>query len=329
MKCFQFCLYLVISTVFFDVACAQSSLVEIKDPNELTVKFEFLGKAGETKKYHINLKDIPNAPPIPTGYKSINKGYYVKTEAIPYDNPMLTFKLPIGTEEEFKRARILALEEFELNPIGSQWIDCTITPEWWDRLAKARAQAGLGDRVKENAEIAKLFPDFSQRTLRCDDGSFKSRGYFGYYAAVVETQAEPTSPFTQLKVGLDNVKTSVKAGETVYTISFKNIGAKDIAELNFLSDFDDDSKVTSIQPSQGKCKRAKRGSISGSTVCHLGKLASGTTATVEFRREPNGMHLANPKQKENQLWRIEGGFKERPEDQYWESTSFTFQPIQP
>ncbi len=331
MNLFQFCLYLVISTVLFDVACAQSSLVEIKDPNELTVKFEFLGKAGETKKYHINLRDIPKAPAIPTGYAFLNKGYYVRTSAVPYSSPLLAFKVPINSESEFRKVRILKLAEFEMEPIGNRWVDCTITPEWWAEESKHRgAEAEEEAKAKANLESAKLYPDFSQRSLRCEDRSFSQDNVpSGYFVLVLETQAPPIEAFTEIKVSFESEKPSAKPGETVYTISFRNVGNKDIAELNFRSDFASDSRVTFSQPSQGSCKKAIRGSLNGSSVCHLGSLAAGKMATVEFGREDSGMPADSRAKKSNQSWRIEGGFKERPQDQFGEPNAFAFRPIQP
>jgi len=316
IRCFAFAILLL---VFPASACSQSSLREITDENEISVGFDQVYKSGPIKKYSVSLKDVPDSIPVPNGYQVLeNKSYVVRTQAVVSGDTVVSFRVLVKSEEEFKNVRVLRLITNEMNPSGFEWADCTIRPDAPPDGNKKR------NAPKYDERLIKFFPNYSQKRVSCVSDDIKSDNYF---VVTRLNQPEPKETFTQIKVELEDVTNSPNSGEMVYLISFRNMGDKDLAEVNFISVFDVDSKLSSIKPSQGKCKASPWAASDGSATCYLGPISAGASASVEFRGAPSGTTGKYGPQKPNEGWSIDGVMKEHPNDPNWQVNWFRFAPI--
>lgn len=310
---------------FFHVGCAQQRLIVADD--ELSIRYEYVFRKGETSKYSVPLSDIPNVRPVPTTYTSFNgRQYLIRNTSITSGETVMTVKVATATPDQFRNIRILHLEENDMMPSGYQWVDCTLMPRIFVPASEPESEADKKRIEDYNKRLEKYMPDPSQKLISCDV-TFYNLKVDEYFAVVLQTASPPTAPFTKVQVSLDSVEKSARSEETIYRLSVKNIGEKAAGEVNLRSDFDYDSRVNSVKPSQGRCQRARFGSSDGSMVCHLGPLAAGATATIEFTGVPiphSGKAHPSPL---NELWSINVAVKEKPEDPVWPTNWYTFEPL--
>jgi hypothetical protein len=309
-------LFVLITVYSATAVYGQVSLTEVVVDQELSLKYEFLGKRGGVTKSTVDLVKVPGASPIPTAYKPLqNTSSHVVIDAIYYGPPIFTFKVPIPDEEQFKKARILVLWENAINPVGYEWKDCTITPK-----------NPPDDGSEARREIVREFlPNFVGKRVSCIT-EFRADNYF---AVVRQLQAPPEAPFTTLKVALVS-KRPAAGNRTVYAISVRNEGTGNIGEVNLASNFDIDTRVVSMKPSQGACKEYAMTPFGRADVCHLGALAAGKAATIEFTGESSGMPNGMPPgviQEPNFNWSIRGYIKQYPADPNWPVNWFSLDPL--
>jgi hypothetical protein len=319
-KLFNFSKISIFVLIIVNSACGQQKLTEITDKNEVKVDFEFIGKPGEVKPYMIDLKSIPNGSKLPSGYQLLaNKSYDIKNDVIEYGETILTFKLPLNNKVEFQNARILRLTSNELNPNGFEWQDCTITGQDW-----------IYEQEKEPSEsrkerIFKFLPDFSKKQISCAPQDRLQPD--NYFVSTLQTQTPPNQPVTNILTKLERAEHSSERDETIYVVSFKNAGRRAVSELNFYSHFDDDTKLVTIKPNQGRCQRSRFGTGAGSVVCYLGPLAPDASAVVEFIAQPSNFGGSTKTGQLNIDWLIEGFVKENPDDSNWSINSFRFRSL--
>lgn len=315
----KFSLFLGLLVVFNTVACSQK-LIDISDRDDVQIDIKFVGKPGKIKKYLIenSSKQIEN--PIPNSYEVFEKKYYkIETDAIGYGETISTFKVPV-TQENFTKIRILRLIPEELNPNGFEWQDCTITSNSLESPEDERYSASHNDRLK------KFLPDFSQKTVSCElQNTIKPEEFF---VVTLQTQPTPTIPFTKITWNLESKESTSQNGVLIYKLTFTNAGTKDIAEFNFRSVFNMDTKLNSFKPGQGNCRVSSYGSSIGSMVCYIGKIPAGKNVIVELEGENSGLG-GNPNVlgKKNENWEIFGYFKETPNNPRWDANTIWFKPI--
>jgi len=175
---FRMCAFALIASGFSAPSCAQR-LVEVTDPGEISVTFRHVAKSGDTKKFLIGSADIPKAPDIPSPYQSIsNKSYKLVTGTIDLGDPVISFKVPLNNEEEFRQVRVLRLV-VNKSP-AFEWKDCTMSLESVQALEATTTNPEyllyLQNYKKENS---KYFPNFSSRQISCEiDDGLKTEEYF-------------------------------------------------------------------------------------------------------------------------------------------------------
>jgi hypothetical protein len=314
----KICLIAVISLLAANSACGQK-LVDITDKKDVQIDIQFVGKPGKVKKYLIENGGKPIEPAIPDTYQVFEKKYYkVETDAISYGDVNFTFKAP-AKEEDFTKVRILHLVSNELNPNGFEWQDCTITSESLGNPSDENYSESYNERLK------KFLPDFSRQTVSCELRETMKQEEF--FVVTLQTQASPKEPFTRIVWNLETKEVSAD-GRTSYKLMLTNAGTKDIAEFNFRSVFDLDTKLNSFKPSQGTCRVSTYSSSYGSTVCHFGKMPAGASATLELEGESSGMNNYRVAAGEkNRNWSIFGIFKESPNAPLWGANTVWFKPI--
>lgn len=321
LRAIKFIIVICLLAFSSHIACAQKKPIEIKNDNLLTLDFQFIGKSGETKKYLIDLKDVPGRKGIPNEFKIIeNQIYNIKTQVIPYGNTILTFVVPVNNQEDFKRLRVLQLTPNELNPDGLDWTNCTVVSE---DIQKAFGIRDTRDIRKEGN--AKFLPNYTEKKISCAAQVFGSDGYF---AVVAQNQPAPTMPFTDIEIKAEKVDPKASPNnERVYKVTFKNIGNKDVGEINFYSNFNADTEVKSVNLTQGSCNASKN--FGGIPVCHLGKLSRGDTITVEFTTQDSYARRDTLElgKEANSGWRIEAIIKENPNDSIWSANFFVLEPF--
>lgn len=314
LKKFNFIITLLL--ILAASACGQKGLTELKDNTELSIAYDRLGKQGGVKKYLVDLKDVPGATELPSAYTRIeNKSYYVRIDAIYYGKPVFTFKLPVQNELDFNKIRVLTLSRNSLNPSGYEWIDCSILSQDW-----INPPADVQPERKE--KMLKLVPNYVEKTVSCMT-DFKADNYF---AAVFQKQDQPKAPISKIDFTLEKTAGSDLTGSTVYTVSVKNTGDKDIGEVNFRSDFDYDFTLTHIKSSQGNCQLAQNRAKGDSDSCYLGGLRAGAITTIEFTGVSAGTQSGEPRTP-NLNWEIYGYMKAAPNDPNWPINRFSFNPL--
>jgi hypothetical protein len=264
-------------------ACAQLAGGRSVDKDEVKVDVEFIGKAGEISTSLVDLKAIPNGSRLPNEYQIVaNKSYRLKTDLIEYGEPIITFKVPINSEKEFRKVRVLRLTATDKNPSGYEWSDCTITDEQW-----------LYDQDKEPSEarktrIFKYLPDALNKLISCAPDRLVDDNYFAV-ALLTQPTLEGAAPAINVK--LEKPEETPQQGKKHYRVSFTNVTKTHLAEVNFYSHFDADTRFDSgavIDPykaSQGTCRPSKQGSSYGSIVCYFGPLAPNATAYLDLYAE--------------------------------------------
>ena len=321
--------YTGVLLALFQVACAQRGLTEVVSKDEISIEFQHPAKIGETRKYTLNLKDVPNGQRLPNAYKLIeNRTYYIKTETIDLGDSRISFKVPINNEEEFKKVRVLRLTKNEMTPGGYEWRDCTVLPlaielqHIPDNLKSSPEYKESLDRrgLEESPQI----PNFSKQTVACkfNDVHIQQDEYF---SIVVETQPPPTKPFTDLKLTVDSEQWDSKHENVTYRITFKNTGTKDIGELIFRSSFQIDTTYVSVKPERGKCIFTKYSS--GGAICFMGDLPVDASVSAELKGVPSGMSGTVNPERPNLYWDVDVDIKEHPDDPIWTSNRISFRPF--
>lgn len=296
-----------ILVTLFGAACAQANLKAVPE-DEVSIKFAHIAKLGETKKYLIDVRKIPNAPPLPNGYKLFeNKSYFIKTETIDLGHPMFSFKIPTNDEQTFRMARILLLTPSVMTPQGFEWRNCTMSEEKFPNVTEKEAE--------------ELFPNFATKKVKCEASDWGLKPEM-YLAVVLQSQAPPTKPFTDLTATMEGSDTKPLVGNVSYALTLTNSGKTKIGELNILSGFN--SYLTSFKPERGTCKRVQYGFGDGTAVCFLGELKSNETVKVHFDVSIIPQEVAPP----NGLnWNVDAVMKENPLDPSWPVNMFSFEPL--
>lgn len=322
---FNLFLWMCIVATYFQMACAQKKLTEIPS-DDLSIHFRYVAKMGETKKYYTRLQDIPNATLIPRTYEYVEgKSFYLTTETIDLGSPIVSIKVPLSDEQEFRKVRVLRLIENEMLPEGYEWKDCTISTDVLQSSTSDTSSEEYLDFVRQYHErYAKYLPDYSQRKVSCELYTKLRDGE--YFALVLQTRPPPIKAFTDLALSLDR-KPHAPDTDVEYTVILKNSGPNPIQELNFRSSFDVDTSLISVKPNQGKCKKSDWGSGGGSTVCYIGSLPAGASTRIAFTGRSTGMTRTVVPGELNIGWHIEVIVKEHSNDPVWPVNSFLFSPL--
>lgn len=200
---------------------------------------------------------LTSLPLLPQGYAALNnKAYRITTDAEAVGPYRVTFKVSSITDEEiFRNLRIFHAEPDKFDPDSLLWVDRTAIPP------NARAH------------------DFKQKTIHAYSDELDP----GFYiiGRLVE-QISPSTAVADLEVMARGVPESVQMPSNItILVTIKNNGphvANDVGALEQLLRGD----VVSAKPSQGTCKqRAFR------LYCKLGRLAVGSTATIEVVIDPS------------------------------------------
>jgi hypothetical protein len=313
-------LLFVVSVMVFNAAACAQKLVDITDKKDVLIDIERIGKPGKTKIYLVSTGDKQIEPPLPNTLQKIeNKYYKIETDVIAYGQTIFTFNVPT-TQEDFKKVRILRLLPEELNPNGFVWQDCTVTSDRLGNPADENYSAKASERLK------KFLSDFAQKTVSCElEVGMKSEEFF---VVALQLKPPPTEPFTKITWALESKNLPSEKGGVKYQLTFTNAGTKNIAEFNFRSIFDTDTKLNSFKLSQGTCRNSTYGSSIGSVVCHVGEISIGKSVTLELEGENSGLGGNSPSSdKKNENWDIQGYFKETPNDPLWTVNAIWFKPI--
>src|SRR5215204_3969667 len=156
-------------------ACGQNRK-SVVGPDEISLKFRWLFRQGETTIQRIPVGRVPNAPLLPTGYAMVEGRNYVITSSIIGSSGILTVMLPAQSEAEFNEIRILELDRDELVPGGYEWRDCTMLPKTLEG-AYLPVQPEYRQYVEGyNIEMAKYFPDFRTKKVSCEPGMYGGNG---------------------------------------------------------------------------------------------------------------------------------------------------------
>jgi hypothetical protein len=296
--------------------CGRWNVTTIGEQEAATISFEFIGKAGTTTQYYADPK---LAISVPNGYRLVGeKLYYIETSVIPYGETILTFKTRIINEDDFRKVRILTLSPSEIPSSGYVWQDCTLQapPDSDDRDDPQIA-------AERRERLSRFTPNFQSQTVSCNAKEFGSENYF---AVVVDTLDAQNQPISHIEGSLDKVELSPDGATTTYQVSIKNTGPSDVSEVSLYSHFDDDSKVDSVVPSQGNCKKANFGSTLGSVVCHLGAIQSGSKVVMEFIGSPRKAATLPHSTTRNSGWEIWIYVQVKPGDRIWPSNELLFIP---
>jgi len=243
-------------------AVSQSELV--------IVGYDYAGRHGSSKATRIDISQVKEARPLPTGYTLFNNiAYRVETEAIVLGHFFVTFKvLQAENREEFNKLRILHLKGDELSPTGWSWEDCTIL---LDKRKEGDTNATSNEKPERRA------PDFAGRTISCRTSEV---GVF-VIALKEESQAEALRAFTKIHVSTVSSPDVLAVGENVtYTITIANEGPMSAGEVNLENTLETGLVYISATSSHGTCRQSSFSS--GRTICNLGPLPAGASASINI-----------------------------------------------
>jgi len=308
-------------------SCSPQGLVEITNKQDVLVRFEYVYQKGDTKLYQLRLAGIPDAQHIPNAYEPVDgKNYLVRSQAIVSGDTVVSIAVPARDETEFKSFRLLKLDEniFQFQPGGRIWSDCTVKMRSAKDLPQDLSDEAAARSYVEgyNQAMAEFMPNYGARKLSCLADTYGGSGD-QYIVLVKQVKQPPIKPFTTIKILLADERKETTIGETTYVLSVTNSGESNAAEVNFRSDFDQDTQLISVTPGQGGCNRARSGG--DSTVCYLGPLATHKTALVEFKVK---VHVTSGSDKpQRRTWEISGDAKENPDDLIWPVNVFRATPL--
>jgi hypothetical protein len=284
----NFFILVVNLSVLFTLCTCVSGQKKLVSKEEVSVKFQHVGKLGSTSVYAVERTKIPNAPKLPNSYEPLgDKGYLISTDTIDLGHPTAFFKAPVTTVEKFEKVSVLRLAVNEISPYGYEWQDCTTSLE----VVRGQRHPKMLEERKDfddwyRAGMEKLLPDLATKTITCrPDDKWKNDEYF---ILATRTAAPPSQPFTNLRFTLLN-ENRPDAKELTYRVSIKNTGPLDIASLSIFSRFDIDAKVKKVAATQGACAPPPSDTSGGITICHLGRLPKEAEVTVEFVGSDSGM----------------------------------------
>jgi hypothetical protein len=300
---------LFVPCAFFALACGSWNLKEVADDNEISIKFQHVARFGETKKYLIDIEQVPKIPFLPTAYKLFeNKAYYLKTDTIDLGDPIVSFKIPTDSEEVFRNVRVLHPAFNPLARNGFEWKDCTMAEDnVWKVPPYNKEEAGG------------FLPDFATRNVNCmvREGLQPEE----FFAVVLQSKPPTTTPFTKLSFDYRMIEQHTSSNAGSYELTIKNSGQRNIGDLNVFSNFN--TGLISIDPDQGKCERLPHYSGPGSSVCYLGGLAVDQETTIRF-----DVPLTSSFADENRLsWVVDAVITEESGDPLWPANYFSFHPF--
>ena len=170
------------------------------------------------------------------------------------------FRLPsISREDEFKRLTVLYLDENSMNPGTLEW-----RPYTYFELDLKRE---FGRRIFEDAL------DFLS--------VFHHQTFFARFALVTFDRAKyDLSPAADLRIEKFDAPPAAKVGDTLsFTVTIKNDGPDPATEVLFNDSVGGgNQRFVSAAASQGSCRKSENSDPV--TVCELGTLAAGESATV-------------------------------------------------
>lgn len=236
----------------------------------VTVAYDYAGKHGPSKFAQIDIMQVKEARALPTGYMLFkNRACRVDTEAIVLGQFYVAFKvLDAETPTDFNRLRILHLEIDELSPTGWSWADCTTLTD---------KHEGGNDDVTSKDKPERRLPDFAGRKISCVTSEL---GIF-VIASKEKSPAKDKHQFTRIDVSTVSSPGVLLVGENVtYTITITNKGPIAAGEINLENWLETGLVFISATPSQGTCLRSTFST--GGTICHLGVLPTGATATISI-----------------------------------------------
>jgi hypothetical protein len=310
----------------YGAACAQKPVVS--DPNEVTIDFKHPATPVDMKKRLISLNEIPDSSTLPNPFQLVgNRSYLIESKTIDLGMPIVTVKVPVDSEEEFKKLRILRRVENELSESGYEWRDCTVSRDPRTRADLKVDSPEYQEHLKSYERYySKYFPDYSVRTISCEMKPERLKPE-EYFAVVRQIDAPPVKAFTDLKLSVLETAPSAPGKETTYKMSFTNGGQKNIGSVTIRSIFESDIRVTFYTPSKGTCN-VPRKLGNPRVICFLGELGVGETTTLELRGTPTGFKASGlPGEPSNRGWVVDAVILERANDPLWTVNYFLFQPL--
>lgn len=275
-----------------------------------------LFEKGETQTYRKPLSEIPNAPPVPNSFRSIDKGYYLQTSSV-FTGAVIRFTTSVEDEEQFKKFKVLTLVKDELYPSRYAWRECTIEKkESVTQSRKGLSHEEINRNIDvDNAQVGDYFPDFAHKVLSCEfTGKNGTRDY--YFALVMKEFDPPADAFTEIEAKLESVEKGKEGEGSDYTFSISNNGPKDAAEINLMVAFHV-SSILDAFPSQGQCHSSPVETVHGTMFCYLGSLRTGGKASVKFATG----RYEFPKEKFPDMsyenWRLHGFARQDANDPAW------------
>lgn len=226
-----------------------------------------LFKPGTTEYTRIGVNGVKDAPPLPTGFVLFKDSVFrLKTEAITSGYQLTVFSLPsVDDEGVFSKLEILHLEDDEMSPSGFSWNPVTVVKGGWDDSY----------HFVSREQYDALLPDFKSKRITAVTHEF---GVFAVAIAPPESETQSSGPFAKFEVVPSSSPVPVAVGEEVtHTILVKNNGPGAAAEVDFKGEFDADFGYTA-NSSQGSCHQSSQSS--GRTLCYLGAMPAGSTATI-------------------------------------------------
>jgi hypothetical protein len=266
-----------------------------------------LFKNGNTSYTPIGFKSLKDVPPLPTGYVSFrDQAYDVTTDAMVSGEHVIIFQVPsVSNETEFKRLKVLHLEEDEMSPVGKSWFPVMVVPDAWDETSF---------QFISKTQYEQLLPDFSSRRIAAITQDF---GVFTI-AISSETDALPSEPFTRMELISSSVPETAKQSEQItHIFIIKNNGPAKAEEVNFKEELNSELDFESAVTTQGTCAESTRSN--GRILCHLGPIAAGATVTLRVITRLN-KKAAFVDDVMRTISLAELGFKQKPTDFIYEKT---------
>ncbi len=267
----------------------------------LSISYSEIFKEGSTSWSSISFVSKKSVLPLPPGYESINGLAYVLESKASFAGFNITsFQVPsIRDQETFAKLAVLHLEFDELSPQERAWMDNTVLPARWSKEYFVNIS-------KESYNQAS--PDFATRRIAA---IHEGLGTF-VLARTSDLSMPSRQPFTNMQSLTESIPTRVTVGENVtYRITVYNKGPRQAGDVNLQNEMDTDIDFLSATSNQGKCKQSVHSD--GRTICHLGALPVGATATITIvgRVRYNVAMDQGPRQRYNSTLVV---FKERAVD---------------
>jgi hypothetical protein len=287
---------------------ADASRVEVT-AGEVSVKALNLFKKGDSKGFRTELASIFQDTAVTEIYTSLNATYELESEAV-FSDAVITIAAPTGEAVDFTRLRILKLDANDMYPSGFVWSDCTV-------LRDRKHYPGVGDE---------FFPDPTKRSVSCYFDRTSGVGQRTYFTLVSTNGTARTAAVSKIQMVLEKAE-SLEGGDGIrYVLTVKNVGPKDVAEVNFHSTFAMGAVLDDVRPSIGRCQPARYGNSESSVACYLGGMKTGEQTQVEFTAKAGREKPALDKNF-NRRWVIRGFSRQGANDEVVPGAVFRFEPL--